>query len=157
MTASKDRNTKVSTSDTINAPETWEDNWEQCEYPFVRLEGNRAACAICLMDFEEPKRLSAIAEQDPDKESAPVAPPSPRPEQVVIPVENITEEERDSLPRLEDAGEGPQPLRLLACGHVFHKTCIDPWLTDVSGRCPVCQRRVEIDEGPPKKSRRRRR
>ncbi|KAF8557598.1 hypothetical protein OG21DRAFT_1538518 [Imleria badia] len=153
----KDRSARVSTPETIKEPETWEDNWEQCEHPFVRLEGNRAACAICLMDFEEPRRLSAIPQQDPDKDDALVAPPSPPTEEAVIPVENITEEERDALPRLEDAGEGPQPLRLLACGHVFHKTCIDPWLTDVSGRCPVCQRRVEIDEEPPKKSRRRRR
>ncbi|KAF8444745.1 hypothetical protein L210DRAFT_3731949 [Boletus edulis BED1] len=153
----KDRNAKVSTPETIKEPETWEDHWEQCEYPFVRLEGNRAACAICLMDFDEPRRLSAIPQQDSEKDGTPVAPPSPRTEEAVIPVENITEEERDTLPRLEDAGEGPQPLRLLACGHVFHKTCIDPWLTDVSGRCPVCQRRVEIDEEPPKKSRRRHR
>src|SRR5882762_4652958 len=35
----------------------WEDNWQKGEYPFVRLEGNRAACVICLMDFEEPKRV----------------------------------------------------------------------------------------------------
>ncbi|KIJ67893.1 hypothetical protein HYDPIDRAFT_126363 [Hydnomerulius pinastri MD-312] len=141
-----------------NGPETWEDNWEQCEHPFVRLEGNRAACAICLMDFEEPKRLSGLPkEEEPTKDVLPIISPPKREEEVEIPVERITEEERDALPRLEDAGEGPQPLRLLACGHVFHKTCIDPWLTDVSGRCPVCQRPVEIDDVEPKKSRRRRR
>ena len=115
---SKRLSTKVSMPDTLKEPETWEDNWEQCEYPFVRLEGNRAACAICLMDFEEPRRLSAAPHQDSDKEDA--APPSPHEDEAVIPVENITEEERDALPRLEDAGQGPQPLRLLACGHVFH-------------------------------------
>ncbi|KAG9316719.1 hypothetical protein JVU11DRAFT_2779 [Chiua virens] len=159
VTDVKDQSAKVSAHDTLKEPETWEDNWEQGGYPFVRLEGNRAACAICLMDFEEPRRLSAAPQEeqeDPDKDSASVAPPSLHRDEAVIPVENITEEERDTLPRLEDAGEGPQPLRLLACGHVFHKTCIDPWLTDVSGRCPVCQRRVEIDEEPPKKSKRRR-
>lgn len=116
----KDQSANVSTPDSIKEPETWEDNWEQCEYPFVRLEGNRAACAICLMDFEEPKRLSAAHQEDPDKDDTSIAPPSPREEEAVIQVENITEEERDALPRLEDAGEGPQPLRLLACGHVFH-------------------------------------
>ncbi|KAG1734752.1 uncharacterized protein EDB91DRAFT_1084025 [Suillus paluster] len=144
--------------------ETWEDNWEQCKYPFVRLEGNRAACAICLMDFEEPKRLHAVAETattENTEEGAAVTPEADtsrqREEEVEIPVEHITEEERSGLPRLEDAGAGPQPLRLLACGHVFHKTCIDPWLTDVSGRCPVCQRPVELDEVDPKNSRRRRR
>jgi len=34
----------------------WEDNWEQNELPFVILEDNRAACAICLNDFEAPRR-----------------------------------------------------------------------------------------------------
>ncbi|KAG1890396.1 hypothetical protein F4604DRAFT_1710367 [Suillus subluteus] len=149
----------------VKDPETWEDNWEQSKYPFVRLEGNRAACAICLMDFEEPKRLSAAAETSTMEKSEEQAtatlpednPPRQREEEVEIPVERITEEERGGLPRLEDAGVGPQPLRLLACGHVFHKTCIDPWLTDVSGRCPVCQRPVELDDTEPKKSKRGRR
>ncbi|KAH7888593.1 hypothetical protein F5I97DRAFT_722104 [Phlebopus sp. FC_14] len=153
------KKTKSSTSPEAKEGETWEDNWEQCEYPFVRLDGNRAACAICLMDFEEPKRLSTVTkDEEAVKESNQQVAPSHHPEQEVeIPVERITEEERNSLPRLEDAGEGPQPLRLLACGHVFHKTCIDPWLTDVSGRCPVCQRPVELDDVEPKKSRRRQR
>lgn len=119
---------KQSTKSELKDPETWEDNWEQGEYPFVRLEGNRAACAICLMDFEEPKRLSSATESsttDKDEEQAPVTsgednlPRQPE-EQVEIPVERITEEERSGLPHLEDAGVGPQPLRLLACGHVFH-------------------------------------
>lgn len=116
----KDQSARVSMPDTTKEPEAWEDNWEECEYPFVRLEGNRAACAICLMDFEEPRRLSAAPQQDPDKDDASIAPMPTRAEGALIPVENITEEERDALPRLEDAGEGPQPLRLLACGHVFH-------------------------------------
>ncbi|KAL4074134.1 hypothetical protein J3A83DRAFT_4091743 [Scleroderma citrinum] len=147
---------KVKTPQPIDSGgETWEDNWEQCEYPFVRLDGNRAACAICLMDFEEPKR-SAVQNVDV-KVDQPNTPLPPAQEEVEIPVERITEEERDELPRLQDAGEGPQPLRLLACGHVFHKTCIDPWLIDVSGRCPVCQRPVEIDDVEPKKSKRGRR
>ncbi|KAF8658266.1 hypothetical protein AX16_002042 [Volvariella volvacea WC 439] len=108
-------------------PLNWEDHWEHVDYPFVVLEGNRAACAICLMDFEEPKRV--IASQDPSMPAAEnpaanaqVTPSatSPAPEAVqVIPVEPIAEEDREDL-RLEDAGEGAQPLRLLACGHVFH-------------------------------------
>lgn len=159
------RDGKQSVKSDVKDPETWEDNWEQCEYPFVRLEGNRAACAICLMDFEEPKRLSSATEtsaMEKSEEQTAVAltednSPHQREEEVEIPVERITEEERGSLPRLEDAGVGPQPLRLLACGHVFHKTCIDPWLTDVSGRCPVCQRPVELDDTEAKKSRRGRR
>ena len=86
--------------------DSWEDNWEKGEYPFVRLEGNRAACAICLMDFDEPKRIGGNlekGEKDKDAETKGTGVPQ-QPEEL----------------RLEDAGEGPQPLRLLACGHVFH-------------------------------------
>ncbi|KAH7913172.1 hypothetical protein BJ138DRAFT_1146735 [Hygrophoropsis aurantiaca] len=152
-----------------NELETWEDLWEQGEYPFVRLEGNRATCAICLMDFEEPKKVGGASTkasegEKPEEMKQTQEGKEPFPaiasgeETTEIAVENITEEERENLPRLEDAGEGPQPLRLLACGHVFHKTCIDPWLTDVSGRCPVCQRAVEMEDVEDrKKSRRRRR
>ncbi|KAI0049876.1 hypothetical protein FA95DRAFT_1604035 [Auriscalpium vulgare] len=135
---------------------TWEDQWERGAYalPFVRLEGNRAACAICLEDFEAPQRVDGE-----DKEGKGVAP-----------VETSTklhgegtdrrggggeDAEADAL-RLEDAGQGVQPLRLLACGHAFHKTCLDPWLTDVSGRCPVCQRPVIQPEEPVETGRERR-
>lgn len=94
---------------------SWEDNWEKGEYPFVRLEGNRAACAICLMDFDEPKRVggnSGKGEKDGGADA---------------------KGDEDGVPknheelRLEDAGEGPQPLRLLACGHVFHVSHFYPF------------------------------
>ncbi|CAE6413527.1 unnamed protein product [Rhizoctonia solani] len=91
--------------------------WEKNEYPFVKLEANRAACAICLTDFEPPRRVGQEGEST------------------------------------------AEPLRLLACGHVFHKECLDPWLVDVSGRCPTCQRPVEEGDLDPevggKKSKRR--
>jgi hypothetical protein len=132
-------------------PGSWEDNWDTEGYPFVVLDDNRAACAICLLDFEEPKRLHPA----PDTQTEAGAPlESKAGETTSQTVEVISEEERENdVLRLEDAGEGAQPLRLLKCGHVFHKTCLDPWLTDVSGRCPVCQRPVEIP-GPEKKKRR---
>ena len=41
----------------------------------------------------------------------------------------------------------PEPLRLLDCGHVMHRGCVDQWLTTVSGRCPVCQRAVIPEVG----------
>lgn len=162
-------------------PHTWEEHWEQGEYPFVRLEGNRAACAICLMDFEEPKRVAGLS--TPVVGNAENAKDEARGQESVaegpvqeIPVDRIQEVEREGGLKLEDAGEGSQPLRLLACGHVFHvsllcpsyylscadkylsqKTCLDPWLVDVSGRCPVCQRPVELPEPDKKKKRGRNR
>ncbi|RDB16790.1 hypothetical protein Hypma_002623 [Hypsizygus marmoreus] len=133
-------------------PQTWEEHWEKGEYPFVVLEGNRAACAICLMDFEEPKRIAGAAPQTDSQEEEGGPPVEP-----IISEDNrapATNREDTEL-KLEDAGEGAQPLRLLECGHVFHKTCLDPWLTDISGRCPVCQRAVELPER--KKNRKERR
>lgn len=227
---------------------TWEDNWVPGEYPFVRLEGNRAACAICLMDFDEPERkdkdkskntdevkgtiqevehrkaegeggaeavgpstLDTIREEHSEIQETKTVPSEAEAEaqetheQVQVQVGEVTpaEAQRMNLDlTLEDAGEGAQPLRLLGCGHVFHvrstifcfasaiflplslhplpfpctlcafiiafksnvltfspsplqKTCVDPWLTDVSGRCPVCQRPVEIPDNAGKKKRRR--
>ncbi|KAH9083527.1 hypothetical protein EDB83DRAFT_2502548 [Lactarius deliciosus] len=150
-------------------PLTWEDNWERGEYPFVQLDGHRASCAICLLDFQAPKRIGGVGDskavedrtdsevqaqaeneaeaaaaeneaidgQDEDDEE--------EVEEVGGDVTEQTTANGDNL-RLQDAGQGAQPLRLLKCGHVFHKTCVDPWLLDVSGRCPVCQRPVRGSE-----------
>ncbi|KAK7045607.1 hypothetical protein VNI00_007440 [Paramarasmius palmivorus] len=140
---------KVGDEDISN--DSWEDLWEKEGYPFVILDNNRAACAICLMDFEEPKRVKQPHPQNGNATEDSLVQQKPKPDNVTVQNQAITEEERESGDseadddlKLTDAGEGAQPLRLLTCGHVFHKTCLDPWLTDVSGRCPVCQRPVEI-------------
>ena len=28
-------------------------------------------------------------------------------------------------------------VRILPCGHIYHRRCIDPWLLDFSGTCPL--------------------
>ncbi|KAJ3866591.1 hypothetical protein EV359DRAFT_36342 [Lentinula novae-zelandiae] len=117
----------------------WEESWDTGGYPHIVLDDNRAACAICLLDFEEPKRLHVVAEEQSKGGQ--------------VTVEVISEEkyENDEL-RSVDVREGAQLLRLLGCGHVFHKICLDPWLTGISGQCPVCQRQVEIPERETKKA-----
>jgi hypothetical protein len=98
----------------------WEDNWEKSEYPYVRLEENRATCAICLLDFEEPRRVGKDAPEDAStKDDGPLVGEGPL-DGVVEVAARLPASGGDGELHLEDAGEGVQPLRLLACGHVFH-------------------------------------
>ena len=55
----KDKDGSGTAEKSSGSGESWEDNWEQGECPFARLEGNHATCAICLMDFEEPSAKSS--------------------------------------------------------------------------------------------------
>jgi hypothetical protein len=118
-------------------PRSWEDNWERGEYPFVQLDSHRASCAICLLDFQEPKRVNVGAGRTVVDKAKPTEQEQLH-EQVaqndVIggpgpPEEGDVTEQQTRTPlspsgaiplRLQDAGEGAQPLRLLNCGHVFH-------------------------------------
>lgn len=114
--------TKISDNKRKGIGHDWEDNFEQGEFPFVRLEGNRATCAICLMDFEEPTRVvkdskPVLDQMDPSRCDTTLSP-------VGEGVEEYDDLSHHSFAvddlKLEDAGEGAQPLRLLFCGHVFH-------------------------------------
>jgi hypothetical protein len=110
----------------------------------VQLDAHRASCAICLLDFQEPKRVSEGAlktvEDKTDSaaqalggENEPPPPPAAAAENEDIGEQEEEEEEGDVTEqanalfslngdnlRLQDAGQGAQPLRLLKCGHVFH-------------------------------------
>jgi hypothetical protein len=112
--------TAIERADSKDVTMTWEDNWEKAEYPFVRLEGNRAACVICLMDFEEPKRLTCLEEAKADETNEKEEIQAEEYDSTVqeVPVHNTSP--RPAQLKLEDAGAGVQPLRLLECGHVFH-------------------------------------
>jgi hypothetical protein len=119
-----------------NRPSTWEDNWVKGEYPFVQLDSHRASCAICLLDFQEPRRMSSgpagsDVPKTPVENQATEAPETREgegeregdiTEQAATPATPATPASPtgDLALRLQDAGQGAQPLRLLKCGHVFH-------------------------------------
>lgn len=44
----------------------------------------------------------------------------------------------------EDFNKGEE-VRVLPCNHKFHPECVDPWLLNVSGTCPLCR----VDLRPP--------
>jgi hypothetical protein len=45
---------------------------------------------------------------------------------------------------LEDL-EDDDEVRGLMCGHVYHKDCIDPWLTKRKGCCPICKKDLYLE------------
>ncbi|KAF8246251.1 hypothetical protein K440DRAFT_662194 [Wilcoxina mikolae CBS 423.85] len=48
---------------------------------------------------------------------------------------------------MEDFEQG-QEVRVLPCQHNFHPDCIDPWLLNVSGSCPLCRIDLHPEEEP---------
>lgn len=49
---------------------------------------------------------------------------------------------------LEDEDE----VRGLTCGHCYHQTCIDPWLTQRRASCPLCKADYYVPKPPPEGS-----
>lgn len=53
--------------------------------------------------------------------------------------ETPTDHPNFSCPICTDDFVKGQDLRVLPCNHQFHPECIDPWLVNVSGTCPLCR------------------
>ncbi|XP_010548628.1 PREDICTED: RING-H2 finger protein ATL56 isoform X2 [Tarenaya hassleriana] len=51
----------------------------------------------------------------------------------------------DCVVCLDEFRQGQWCRRLVGCGHVFHRRCVDSWLVKVAA-CPVCRARVRLDE-----------
>ncbi|ORY17775.1 hypothetical protein BCR34DRAFT_554804 [Clohesyomyces aquaticus] len=53
--------------------------------------------------------------------------------------ENSSTEEGLGCSICTDDFEKGQDIRVLPCNHKFHPECVDPWLLNVSGTCPLCR------------------
>ncbi|KAL8233870.1 hypothetical protein R6Q59_019970 [Mikania micrantha] len=48
------------------------------------------------------------------------------------------------LVRFEKARD--EETRVLACGHEFHKACVNKWFDFCNKTCPICRFSVEVEE-----------
>jgi hypothetical protein len=56
-----------------------------------------------------------------------------------IPIADNAEQEGQMCSICTDEFNKGEDIRVLPCNHVFHPACVDPWLLDVSGTCPLCR------------------
>ena len=54
-----------------------------------------------------------------------------------VPQTNTSPDEGLGCPICTDDFEKSQDIRVLRCNHKFHTECVDPWLRNVSGTCPL--------------------
>jgi hypothetical protein len=106
-------------------------------------------------DVEAAKRDVELSMEDPAREhsdgitSAPVSePPTPDEERPTpeAKTDAVPDSGNFSCPICTDDFIKGQDLRVLPCNHQFHMECIDPWLVNVSGTCPLC--RIDLNPAP---------
>lgn len=94
--------------------------------------------AATLCDAEEIDLGASPTSTVPSSSSTSVA-PTPLPTRAPSPAPTMATLNPPSCPICLDPFVGGDLLRTLRCGHELHATCVDPWLTGRSGKCPVCR------------------
>ncbi|KAL1800922.1 hypothetical protein ACET3X_001264 [Alternaria dauci] len=68
-----------------------------------------------------------------------IAPAQPAATGATVTTNNAEPDEGLGCSICTDDFEKGQDLRVLPCDHKFHPECVDPWLLNVSGTCPLCR------------------
>ncbi|CAL3967061.1 hypothetical protein PZA11_003483 [Diplocarpon coronariae] len=101
--------------------------------PATATPAAAAASAQAAKDTTPPSTEASVAPDGPGLAAAPVHP---------------APDEAETAPKEGDLGcsictedfSTGEDVRVLPCNHKYHPACIDPWLLNVSGTCPLCRR-----------------
>jgi Ring finger domain len=86
-----------------------------------------------LQTTSERVNSNAIVHDDPTDDQPPDPAPPTQGDSCAICLETLRDEDH---------------IRCLKCGHCYHQTCIDPWLTSRRGACPLCKRSYYVPQAP---------
>ncbi|GAP83842.1 putative RING-7 protein [Rosellinia necatrix] len=90
---------------------------------------------------------------EPSPEAVDATPSQHKPESAAVATSSTPDKAKEPEPEndhlgcsicTEDFTVG-EDVRVLPCDHKFHPACVDPWLVNVSGTCPLCR----LDLRPP--------
>lgn len=124
--------------------------------PIVKFGDKENGVAAAKNDVEMASSTHTAESHEPTPEPSPMHEADPQPEtdhqDHVTDATDTTAANRDgadtgnnNCPICTDDFVKGQDVRLLPCGHQFHPDCIDPWLINVSGTCPLC--RIDLNPG----------
>lgn len=94
------------------------------------------------------ERMRLISSNAQSTQPAPSPSSTPSASTAIEDDEDTEDEEPVCAVCLEDFEPGQQ-VRKLTCSHLYHRSCIDPWLQSSSNSCPLCKREVPNLPPPP--------
>ena len=113
----------------------------------ITTEKDTAISSIPVPDIPEESSI-AVPSSSKHRDSTFSADADPDEEESPIPDELLATSGDNCaicIELLEDEDE----VRGLTCGHCYHQTCLDPWLTQRRASCPLCKADYYIPKPPP--------
>lgn len=127
--------------------------------PSPEISSSPKATDSTLPDSLEKLKDPVAKEAKPSPPSSPIRPIQPQAHEdddlddddqihIAVPTEMLATP-GDSCAICLDALEDDDDVRGLTCGHAFHASCLDPWLTSRRACCPLCKTDYHIPKPRP--------